>query len=247
MAVTKNDADYMSAPKDYAAVFEQYYWYVVNLVSQFGIDDNNKEDVACEVLLRFMERGSLEKFDPELAFEYRGSMRPARFKNFLSRHVDLYTRGQRDKLKKQKHREVQICDVNFHDNGTKTNSGNGGRSATSGDDPWVEVYGTANEDHADRILDTMTEQSEADTVRQLLALVPARNSHDQCDLVALYDAVRAQVLAFGEYDISILKDRFNVASTTMHTWVWWLKANLAHIYGVPVPAKRARRTKPKEA
>jgi DNA-directed RNA polymerase specialized sigma24 family protein len=95
-----NDVDYVSAPKNYADLFEQYYMYVVNLCAHFGIDEQNKEDVACEILLRFMERGSLEKFDPYLVFDYRGQVRPARFKSYLSRAVEMYVRGHREKNNK---------------------------------------------------------------------------------------------------------------------------------------------------
>jgi hypothetical protein len=232
----------MSAPENYAEIFKLYYPYIVNLCSRFGIDDNNKEDVASEIFLRFMERGSLEKFDPELSFEYRGRLRPARFKNYLSRAVDMYSRGHRDKLAKLARRELQICDVDY-----SINAKDGSGYQSSADSSWVEVFGESHDDHADRILDMMGEESEAAGIRVLLAKVKPRSAHDRCDLVALFDAVRIQVLTFGEYDIAILKDHFGVSTTAMHTWVWWLKANLADIYGMPVPAKRPRRMRQAES
>jgi hypothetical protein len=202
------------------------------LCSALGIDENNKEDVACEVLLRFMERGSLEKFDPSLTFYYRGQMRPARFKSYLSRAVDKYTRGYRDKQNKLACREALLC---------STTPNNNKDTSVSAAVSWADIYGDSHDDHADGVLDMITEQAEADGVRTLLARVPRRSAHDRCDLAALYDAVRTQILAFGEYDITILKEHFGVSSTAMHTWMWWLKENLAAIYGLPVPARRPRR------
>lgn len=234
MAVIHADADYVTAPKNYADLFQLYYPYVCNLCARWGIDENNVEDVASEILLRFMERGSLEKFNPDLAFEYQGEMRPARFRSYLSRAVELYSRGFRDRQRKLAVRELQICDVDY------TPSGRSGRPMP-GALPWVEQFGDVQEDHADGVHDMFDDEAEADGVRAFLARVPPRSSHDTCDLVALYDAARTQILAFGEYDINILKNKFGVSSTAMHTWMWWLKQNLAHIYGVPVPAKRPRR------
>lgn len=241
MTVTENDVDYVSAPSNYADLFTIYYSYVINLCGQFGIDDNNKEDAASEILTRFMERRSLEKFDPHLEFEYRGEARPARFKSYLSRAVDMYSRGIRDKQHKLARREYQINDVvpvpGQHQSEWILGSANA---------RWVEVFGEATPDPADGVHDMFDEEVEANTVRALLAQVPLRSTQDRCDLVALYDAVRIQILTYGEYDISVLKDRFQVSTTAMHSWMWWLKTNLATIYGRPVPAKRARRLRAKD-
>jgi DNA-directed RNA polymerase specialized sigma24 family protein len=228
-----NDVDYVSAPKNYADLFEQYYMYVVNLCAHFGIDEQNKEDVACEILLRFMERGSLEKFDPYLVFDYRGQVRPARFKSYLSRAVEMYVRGHREKNNKHTRREVQICDVQI---GVGTFGGAVGIR-------WADLYGEAHEDHADEVLDVIYEENEAQTVRAILARVPRRSPADRCDLVAVFDATREQVLATGTYDIKILKDLFGISSTAMHSWMWWFKENMAAIYGRQTPPKRPRRTR----
>lgn len=234
-----SDADYVSAPDNYADLFEQYHSLMVNLFAYFGIDENNREDVASAHLLRFMERNSLEKFDPNLTFEYRGAEKKARFRSYLSRSIELHSRGARDKQNLLKHRELQIADTSFHaDTIDSPNTG-----SVTNHTPWIDWHGDTTEDHAERIHDTMAEAQDAQHVRALLANVPRRNSHDRCDLVALYDAVRAQVLAYGEYDIKVLKDHFGVSNTAMNSWMWWLKANLAHIYGIPLPPKRPRRTR----
>lgn len=235
MTATATDVDYVSAPKNYADLFEQYYAYVVNLCARFGIDDNNKEDVASEILLRFMERGSLEKFNADLRFEYCGEWRPARFRSYLSRAVEMYTRGHRDKLNKLRRREVQICDL-------PVRQGAAGAKEAGGDS-WADLYGQPHQDHAEEVLNMINEESEAAGVRAVLARIPPRSSTDRCDLVAVYDAARAQILATGHYDIKKLKDIFGISSTAMHSWMWWLKENLAHIQGLPVPPRRPRTTR----
>jgi DNA-directed RNA polymerase specialized sigma24 family protein len=235
-----SDVDFVSAPKNYAAVFEQYYPYVVNLCGTFGIDDNNKEDVAQEILLKFIKRNSLEKFDPDRTFEYRGTMRPARFKNYLSRAVDYYCRGYRDRQKKLARREVLICDTTPKPSQRMENIN---PTAISSQASWSSVFGEVVPDHADGVNDMIDEAAEANGIRAILAEVPRRSAHDRCDLVALYDAVRAQILAYGEYDIPSLREKFGVSTTAMHGWMWWLKEVLADIYGLPMPTRRPHRSR----
>jgi hypothetical protein len=243
VAAIDSDVDYVSAPANYADFFTMYWDYTINLLRQFGIGENDLEDSACEIMLRFMERGSLAKFDPDLCFYYKGEMRPARFRSYYSRAVEMYSRGLRDKQKKLSHREFQICDIHFTAGNHSSNNidvQGGGKSSVAN---WAETYGEANPDHSDEVLDMMVEESEADAVRRMLAQVPPRNAQDRCDLVALYDAVRVQILTYGEYDIGRLRERFGVSSTALHSWMWFLKQNLAVIYGKPVPPKRPRRVR----
>jgi hypothetical protein len=238
VAATKSGVDYVSAPKDYSELFQIYYLYLVNLVNQFGIDENNKEDVASEILARFYERGFLEKFDPTLSFSYMGELRPARFKNFLSKFALRYVRGHVDKQRRIATREVQICDRLVDPDGTTFNGINSGVR-------WVDLYGATHDGHEDTVLDLLTEEHLAQGLRQYLSTVPKRSTSDRCDLVKLFDAVRVQVLSTGTYDIALLKDEFGCSPTAMHTWIWWLKEHLAHATGLPVPPKRRRTTKAK--
>lgn len=235
MTITANGVDYKSAPSDYAELFRVYYKYVVNLVGTFGIEENNKEDVASEILATFFARGFLEKFDPTLVFEYKGEQRPARFRSFLSRFVTTYVRGYYDKQKRLAGREVQICDVNF-----SSDSDAGSNHST-----WVNLYGETTPGPEDDVLETLMEHDIYQGLRTYLSSVPRRSVSDRCDLVELFDAVRQQALEKGFIDIAALKDTFGVSSTAMHTWVWWLKENLAAALGRPVPAKRPRTVRPK--
>lgn len=234
MPIATSGVDYMSAPKDYAELFRIYYVYVVRLVHKHGIDENHKEDVASEILTRFFERGFLEKFDPTLTFPYKGEQRPARFRSFLSKFVLTYVRGHCDKQKRIASREWQICDLDV-------NAQEQGYSVR-----WIDIYGESEPGHEDAVLDGEMEADFVRGLRAFLADVPRRSDYDRCDLVALFNAIVAQVRDRGEYDIHQLSKQFGVSYTAMHTWVWWLKTNLAEATGRPVPAKRPRTTKPKK-
>ncbi len=224
-----NDVDPMAAPQDDAEFFKHYYPYAVNLCGMFGIDENHQEDVASEIMLRHLERGTRANFNPELSFEYLGELRPARFKSYFSRSVEVYSRGHRDKINRRKQREIPVgCAVT--------------PATGSNPSPWIESVAEVMDDPADGVHEMIDEESEAHTVRAMLAKVPPRSATDRCDLVAVYNAIRAQVLSIGEIDIQQLKDAFHVATTTMYSWVRWLTVNLAVIYGVDVPPKRRRRS-----
>lgn len=238
MNTIAHGVDYKSAPPDYAALHEMYYPYVVNLVAKSGINENNKEDVASEIFLRLMENDILADFDPTLVFEYEGQLRPARFKSFLSRLVVLYIRGHKDKQKRLAEREYQICDMQVGDFDNKP--------GFSGAHTWADLYGPPGEDHADIVIDVVQEEQEAAGVCRWLSQRPRRSHVDACDLVDLYLTVREQVLTTGNYDVQQLRERYGIGTTTMHTWLWWLKQNLAVLYGRPMPKRRPRRVPGKE-
>jgi hypothetical protein len=227
--------DHVSAPKSYDELFRKYYLYVVNLVNKHGITDDNKEDVASEILTRFMERGFLDVFDSSLVFEFNGEKRPARFKSFLSKFVLTYVQGHCDKQKRLAKREWYVCDMQVQPEKT-------GSEVVR----WVDLYGDPHEGHEDAVLEVIMEQGLAQGLREHLATVPRRAHGDRCDLVALFDAVREQALDRGHIDIKALKDVFGVSPTAMHSWVWWLKENIAAHLGLPVPPKRPRVTRPKQ-
>lgn len=229
MSTFDNDADYVAAPKDDAEFHKLYYPFFVNSAAKKGFTENDREDVASEMLLRHLERNSREEFDPDRSFEFQGKLHPARFKTFIGRNIELTMRGHRDKIARHTRREVPIGTFGVKDQSAK--------------DSWQAMVDDVQEDHADAVHDMIDEAAEADMVRRLLARIPPRNAHDRCNLVDVFDAVRAQVVAYGEYDIPKLAEFFGVAITTMHSWMWWFKANYATIYGRPVPPKRAHRTR----
>lgn len=227
MGAAINGVDYVSAPRDYADLFRIYYEYVVAVVRRAGIEASRAEDVASEILLRFYERDFLSKFDPTLVFKYGGEDRPARFKSFLTKFVLIYARGHFDKQQRTAHREILVC-----------NRPMGDRDTTD----WFEIFG-GTVDGADlEVLEALEEKDLVQHLRAYVAQVPRRSSFDACDLVLLFDAVIDQIRTQGSWDIAALRAHFGISSTAMHSWMWWLRANLADALGRPVPAKRPRRT-----
>lgn len=231
--------DYASAPQSYAELFKIYYPYVVNLVNKHGIDESNKEDVASEILTRFMERGFLDKFDPTLLFEHEGELRPTRFKHFLSKFVITYVMGHCDKQRRIWRRELQIIDKTFVSENPITDCY--GRSANHS---WGSNYVGSSESHEDAVLDAIMEEELSDGLRAYLTTIPRRSPTDLCDLPALFDVVRAQALGIGFVDMKALAAHFGVSSTAIHTWVWVLKAHIADRLGLPLPPRRPRTTHP---
>lgn len=231
MEIVDNGVDYKSAPASYADLFQMYYPYVVSLVRKHGIDDNRKEDVASEILLRFFERDFLDKFDPDLVFHYDGQDRPARFKSFLTKFVLTYLKGHRDKQHRLTTREVLIFDLPV----------NAGKPESFGHTTtWGEVYGGEARSHEDDVIEQALGANLVAQMRAYIEGVPRRSRYDTCDLVALFDEVIRQIDQTGEWDVAELRAIFGVSSTAMHSWMWWLRENLAAALDRPVPAKRPR-------
>lgn len=228
MTTAKSGVDYVSPPKDYAALYETYYDYVVAFVRKLGIGNGLAEDVASEILLRFYERDALNTFDPTLVFEYNGKEHPARFKSWLSRFVVNYVRGHRDKISRLASREVLVCDHPIDADGTR----------------WIDIHGGTEPNHDDSVLASVEEQRLVAQMRKYFATVPRRSDADRCDLLKLLDAVVAQARSDGKVNVNQLAEKFDVSASAMHTWLWWLKANAAAALGVPMPVKRTKRTSP---
>lgn len=235
MIAAATGADYKSAPPDNDAFFRLYYGYIVNLVLKHGIEEKNKEDCAAEIIARLIEKRAIETFDPDLVFEYEGQQRPARFKTYISRYVCKVVRGMRDQQKRLAGHEVQICDMQIADDA---------HSSTFTSGSWADVYGPTTPDHADDVIEMLGEEQDAGWMRTWLSTRPKRFSHDRCDLVELFDAMRAQVLACGTYNIAELEQQFGMSTTAMHNWMWWLRGNVAAAYNREAPAKRARTLSP---
>lgn len=222
MAVSEAPVDYVSAPASYEELYRMYYNYVVSLVRRMGIDEDRKEDVASSILLRFYERDFLAKFDPSLVFSYNGEKRPARFKSFLSKFVIIYVRSHREKQINRARRELLICDSPIDDSS------------------WLDFFGGRVQGPEDDVIEMLSEQELVADLRRHLTTIPRRSVHDMCDLPAVFDVLVEQIREYGRYDVAQLKVHFGVSATSMHSWLWWLRANLAEYLRRPLPAKRPR-------
>ncbi len=218
--------DHQSAPQDYAELFRLYYPYVCNLVRRAGIDENNKEDVASEILLKFMDHDCLAQFDPTRTFTYNGRTHRAKFGTFLSRFVAAYVRGHKDRQDVQAKREPLYCDQNLS-TGTET-------------ERWVTVYGPTEGDISEAVLDLVTFQEIVNEWKRHLATVPKRFDKDTADLPAILDSIAAQVLDKGVWDVPSMCAQFGNGVTRMFEQIWFLRDSLADHTGRPRQAKRPR-------
>lgn len=106
------------APANLAELWEHYHLFVIRQVRSMGIPEAEVEDVASEILVRFIEKGMLEQYDPERLWDIQDipgrpsrailpgeRHRPAKFGSFLRRFVFLYSLQWRDKLNRRRTRE----------------------------------------------------------------------------------------------------------------------------------------------
>lgn len=76
-------------PDDYSELFEQYYSMMCGVVAKSGIAPFDVEDVAMDILARFIDKGGLAYFDP--------SHPKAKFKGMLRGFTATYVLQYRDK------------------------------------------------------------------------------------------------------------------------------------------------------
>jgi hypothetical protein len=228
--------DHAHAPRDYDELYRQYRAYMLNLVRMYrkNMPENMVEDVVSDIVTSMMARDLLGKFDPTAEFEFEGEMRPARFKTYLSKTVLTYLKGHRDKYGRRRKHEYISLDTPI------PNSGGVPVGATAN---WAGFQAEMHISPEDEVLTELADRESRADCRAYLATVPRRSPSDRCDLAALFDAVCEQIDTRGEWDIPILKDRFGVSPTAMHGWLWFMREELASYLGIPLPAKRPRRTK----
>lgn len=103
-------------PKDYADLYESYFGFMKSIVAKAGIIREDVEDVASEILLKFMEKDALSWFDPDRVFDAGENPRtpgprerPARFSNLLRSFTQLYCRQHLDKQRNFARREPEFA------------------------------------------------------------------------------------------------------------------------------------------
>jgi DNA-directed RNA polymerase specialized sigma24 family protein len=197
----------VGVPSGLDELFRNYYGYVRKLVTGTpGIPAQDAEDVAMEIMTRLVERDVIGMFDPDMRFSYDGKQVPAKFRTFLTAQVSLYVRGQRDRLGRQRRRELYVA----------------GSSPLEDDGPvWTDLFGGAEDD--------LSGLDAAEWIRQargFLATVPKRSDRDACDLVRLFDALVRQVSDTGSASIPETAARMGVSPAVSGRWLQWLRENL---------------------
>lgn len=101
------------APADYAEVWVEFYEPTKRWVRAKGVPDDEVEDVAQDVMAKFMEKDGLAFYDPHKVFDtgvhtqrIAGPRhRRATFSGYMRSFVNIYCLNYRDKVLKVRHRE----------------------------------------------------------------------------------------------------------------------------------------------
>lgn len=163
-----------AVPKNYEEMWVEYFSYACGLVQRLGIKPASAEDIASEILLRFMERDFLNEFDPKVRRTHRGVEYRTSFRKFLEVFVEHYVRGKRDREKRIATHELLICD--------KADELTG--------ELWVEVHGPHADAGTDSIIEELAASKLRVQIRERIAQVPLAGKRD---MLRLYDAVVEQV------------------------------------------------------
>lgn len=213
MTAVDNGVDYRVPPADYAALYTAYQPIIVGLIKQRGVPPEHVDDVAAEIMLKLIERGVLDLFDPQMLYLYGTDFRPARFKTFITRHVMLYARGQRDKVFRRANREMQGFDEPRTDGTT-----------------WLDDL-VQDAGHEDWVLDRMDIAETISGIRAYLAEVEPRSKYDTLDLVWLFDRIVAQLMETGRFNAQELCQEIGVSTTAFYTWRRWLARHVGAYLG----------------
>lgn len=197
------------APSGADELFRTYFGYILKIVATTpAIPAQDAEDVAMEIMTRLLERDVLGMFDPGMTFHHDGQEIPARFRTFLTAQVQLYVRGQRDKIGRQRKRELLIVDSPLGDDEDSGGS-------------WADMF-TSTEDDLSGI-------DAAEWIRQargFLAIVPRRSDQDSCDLVRVFDELVGQVSRNGSVSAAEAALSLGVSPSVMGRWITWMRQNL---------------------
>lgn len=106
--------DWYNAPPDYETFARQYSNYTRVMLRRFGV--LHVDDVAQDLLLRFIERDSLPVFDP--TFETKGDR--AKFRSYYSRFIHTYAMGKKRNSVRLAQREPLVLDAPVGEDETVT-------------------------------------------------------------------------------------------------------------------------------
>lgn len=121
-----------STPVDYGQLFDWYFEYIKRIVSRNGIQEQDVEDVASEILVRFIDKDYLTKFEEGRWFDTPDGRKQSRFQGYLASIVGKYVLNYRDKQRLSAEREPVRNEMPVQ--------GHDGSAAM-----WIEVYAPAVE------------------------------------------------------------------------------------------------------
>lgn len=184
----------VSVPSSDAEVFEQYYPHVRFLVSRAGIRKDHVEDYAMALMVKFVEKGVLNHYDPERTSEVDGVSRTANFKTFLSGFVNAYLRyfAHRDAI-----------------NASRSSFSSDMRLGENADIPLLDYLGLTVSDDTDEVEAT-------DLIRAVKKSLKVKGMEN---LSLFFEIVLLQVHEYGKVDVKELSEMFEVTRSSIHNWL----------------------------
>lgn len=182
------DQELQQRPKDLEQLFEDHMGLVKGLVRKAHINPEDVEDVASDILVKFIEKGFLEKYDETKEFATESGMKTARFQGFLTGFVNKYVRQYLDKQATKTRKEPIRCEMPV------------GRAEDGAPSLWIEVYGPQHIKTPNSIEELESDLDFAAAIRTAfdhLKAIPVRGSRD---LSLVFQRVVEQVLTTGQVD-----------------------------------------------
>lgn len=203
-------------PGTFEEMYSFYYDFVVSLcISPGGIDQQDAEDVAQSILLKFHERGSLDFYDPSYVTEVNGIEHHALFRTFLSGFVLRYVKHHRNMQGKRLRREPvsldsQISQPGDEDSGKRESDGRFKLTYEPG-------YEEADANFAIK------------RIRDHLSTLSPINSQDRCEMVPFFDQIQIHAELYGRPNVTELAAHFGVSTVSIQSWLKRLRREVSKV------------------
>lgn len=205
------------APENYDELFTYYFDFIKAQVARAGIMPRDVEDVASEILLRFVEKDFLAKYDGGLLHDVGdhpripgARMRPARFQGLLRSFVGKYVLQYRDKQMTKARKEPIYCDQ-------PVGSSEGEQRS------WIDLFS----DNVVRVdVDDLEFWSWVGQAAHHLDQLEVRGKRD---LAAVFRATVAMVVEDGRADRAAVAEKVGMAYTSVSMAYKDLRAELVGI------------------
>lgn len=190
--------DWVAQPSTVEEFYLQYRPRVEASVRRQGIVE--WEDVASDILCRFIERDFLSKYDPEFTVIHDGVTHTAKFARFVDGFVKAYCRGFRDRERRRFRREALVLDAPVAE-------GSESQADLVGVDFHSEIEGY---------------ELVASVLEEIFQMVDALPTTSRRDLGVFSRAMVAQFLTDeyeGTLDRKALADEMRVSVSTVGNWL----------------------------
>jgi hypothetical protein len=184
--------------------------YTVGLMKKLRI--NESEDAAATILVKFIEKKALEKFNQDAEFETAQGTKKTTFQGYLSGFVSKYALQERDKQWTRARKIVRSTDQPVGEGGT----------------PWLEVYGPTAagiEDFTD-VMARVDLNAAIERAESHLASLPVRGKQN---LAFVFRQVIEQARSGNDVDRRKIADHMGVSQTAVCNYFKALRAELANI------------------